>query len=32
VEVLKYARRRRMILVCHDNHNDQATKIRLYPE
>lgn len=21
-----------MIVVCHDNHNDVATKIRLYPE
>ena len=32
VEVLRYARRRRRILVCHDKHADRATQWRLFPE
>jgi hypothetical protein len=32
VEVLRFARRRRRILVCHDSHSDTSTRLRLYPE
>ena len=32
VEVLRFARRRRRILVCHDKHADRATQFRLFPE
>ena len=32
VEVLRYARRRRRILECHDKFGDRATQLRLFPE
>ena len=32
VEVLRWARRRRRILVCHDKHRDADTKIRMAQE
>lgn len=32
VAVLRFARRRRRILVCHDQHGDRATQLRLFPE
>ena len=32
VEVLRYARRRRRILVCHDQHRDTETEMQLFPE
>ena len=32
VEVLRYARRRSRILVCHDKHRDIETQMRLFPE
>lgn len=31
-EILKWARRHRCILVCHDRHRDRRTRIELYPE
>jgi len=32
VQVLRYARRRRRILVCHDKHRDIGSELRLFPE
>ena len=32
VEVLRWARKHRRILVCHDQHDDQATKLAWNPE
>ena len=32
VAVLRYARRRKRIVVCHDKHKDRATEMRLFPE
>lgn len=32
VEVVKWARRHRRILICHDKHKDRVTKIRLNAE
>ena len=32
VEVLKWARRHRRILVCHDKYRDARTRLRIYPE
>ena len=32
VDVLRWARRRRYILVCHDKFKDRQTRIELYPE
>jgi hypothetical protein len=32
VKVLRLARKKKCILVCHDQHQDKETKIRLYPE
>ena len=32
VELLRFARSRRRILVCHDQHRDRTTQLRLYPE
>lgn len=31
-EILKWARRHRCILLCHDRYRDKETKIELYPE
>lgn len=32
VEVLRLARRQKRILVCHDQHGDRGTQLRLFPE
>lgn len=32
VEVLRYARRRRRIVVCHDNHKGFESELELFPE
>ena len=32
VEVLRLARKQGRILVCHDQHSDKETRLRLYPE
>ena len=32
VKVLRFARKQGRILVCHDQHRDKETKLRLYPE
>ena len=32
VEVLRYARRRRRIVVCHDRHRDRESEMLLFPE
>ena len=32
VEVLRYARRRRRIVVCHDRHKDRESELVLFPE
>ena len=32
VEVLRYARQRKRIVVCHDKHKDRETELRLFPE
>ncbi len=32
VKVLRLARKQGRILVCHDQHNDKETRLRLYPE
>jgi hypothetical protein len=32
VEVLRYARRRRRIVVCHDRHRDRESELELFPE
>lgn len=30
--ILRWARRRRYVLVCHDKHRDKTTRLDLYPE